>query len=126
MTIRFVGLRGRRTLKHRRIDAQRCSACKKRLEPGSPAMPDFSQREIMDEAGGDYALTVTMTQNAVSLIELIFVGQSCKSCRQAHDSSFFCTLYALSPASRLFMTAGSSANSPAISARARGKAAQGT
>ena len=92
MTIRFAGLRGRRTLKHRRMDAQSCSACKKRLEPGSPAMPDFSQREIMDEAAalreyapdetieadGDYALTVTMTQNAVSLIELIFVGQACK------------------------------------------------
>lgn len=103
MTVRFVGLRGRRTLKHRRMDAQRCSACKKRLEPGSPAMPDFSQREIMDEAAalreyapdetieadGDYALTVTMTQNAVPLIELIFVGQACKSCRQVHDSSFF-------------------------------------
>lgn len=103
MTIRFDGLRGRRTLKHRRMDAQRCSACKKRLEPGSPAMPDFYQREIMDEAAalreyapdetieadGDYALTVTMTQNAVPLIELIFIGQACKSCRQAHDSSFF-------------------------------------
>ena len=55
-------------------------------------MPDFSQREIIDEAAalreyapdetieadGDYALTVTMTQNAVSPIELIFVGQACK------------------------------------------------
>ena len=92
ITIRFDGLRGRRTLKHRRMDAQIC-----------PAMPDFSQREIMNEAaalreyapdetieaGGDYALTVTMTQNAVPPIELIFVGQVCKSCRQTHDSSFF-------------------------------------
>lgn len=71
LTLRFDGLKGRYTLRHWRIDAQSCNAYKKWLELGSPAMPDFSQREIIDEADGSYALTVTMTQNAVSLIELI-------------------------------------------------------
>lgn len=85
LTLRFDGLKGRYTLRHWRIDAQSCNAYKKWLELGSPVMPDFSQREIIDEAAalkeyvpdetieadGSYALTVTMTQNAVSLIELI-------------------------------------------------------
>lgn len=85
LTLRFDGLKGRYTLRHWRIDAQSCNAYKKWLGLGSPVMPDFSQREIIDEAAalkeyvpdetieadGSYALTVTMTQNAVSLIELI-------------------------------------------------------
>ena len=49
LTLRLDGLKGRYTLRHWRIDAQSCNAYKKWLELGSPVMPDFSQREIIDE-----------------------------------------------------------------------------
>lgn len=85
VSLEITGLDGEYTLKHYRIDKCTSNSYAKWREFGSPVMPDFEQREAIAAAGNlteyspeetvnadkKFNLDVIMSQNSVSLIELI-------------------------------------------------------